>query len=187
MVNIRTLKKKICLLGDEAVGKTSLVNRFVYNEFTDEYISTLGAKISKKHIQLNILNNTKDPIGIYLTLSIWDLLGQKDESAVRLRNIYYNGTNGAIIICDITRKETFQNLTQWIRSLHNASKNVSIVILGNKIDRVHEAEVYYRDLERFSQEQNIPVFITSAKDNNNVEKAFNKLSELMLEQSMINN
>lgn len=186
MVAIKRLKKKICLLGDPAVGKTSLINRFVYNEYDDKYISTLGAKVSKKDMQINILKKTKNPMDVNLTLSIWDILGQKNESAVSARSIYFNGTNGVFIICDVTRKETFENLTEWIKSLQNINHQVSIVILGNKIDQYRKAEVNYRDLEEFAKKHNIPMFPTSAKSNNNVTKAFQKLSELMLKESVTN-
>ena len=76
MVAIKTFKKKICLLGDPAVGKTSLIKRFVYDEFDDKYISTLGAKVSKKDLQINILRKSNEPINVNMNLSIWDILGQ---------------------------------------------------------------------------------------------------------------
>ena len=184
MVAIKTVKKKICLLGDAAVGKTSLIKRFVYDEFDDKYVSTLGAKVSKKDMHLNISNNGHEPMDVNLTLSIWDILGQKNESAMRTRPIYFNGTNGAFIICDVTRKETFKNLTEWIYSLLHETRRVPIVIIGNKIDRTQDTEVPYKDLAKFAKDHNIPMFTTSAKTNDNVDKAFNKLSELMLKESM---
>ena len=183
MVAIKTIKKKICLLGDAAVGKTSLIKRFVYDEFDDKYITTLGAKVSKKEMQLNILKNAQEPMDVNLTLSIWDILGQKDESSLRTRPLYFNGANGAMIICDVTRKNTFENLIEWIKSFNQATPKAPIVLLGNKIDLCREAQVYYRDLEKFAHEHGIPMFATSAKTNNNVDKAFNKLSELMVEES----
>ncbi len=186
MVAIKRFKKKICLLGDPAVGKTSLIKRFVNDEFDDKYISTLGAKVSKRDMQINILKNMKESLGVNLTLSIWDILGQKNESALRTRPIYFKGTDGALIVCDVTRKETFENLSDWIKSLRKETQNVSIVILGNKIDQYRNAKVYYRDLQKFAQEHNIPMITTSAKENNNVEKAFNKLSELMIKESVTN-
>jgi small GTP-binding protein len=184
MVAIKRFKKKVCLLGDPAVGKTSLIKRFVKDEFDDKYISTLGAKVSKRDMQINILKNLKEPLGVNLTLSIWDILGQKNETALRTRPIYFKGTNGALIVCDVTRKETFENLSDWIKSIRKETKNVSIVILGNKIDQYKKATVYYRDLQKFAQEHDVLMITTSAKENNNVEKAFNKLSELMLKESV---
>ncbi|WP_455392595.1 Rab family GTPase [[Eubacterium] cellulosolvens] len=180
MVAFKRFKKKICLLGDASVGKTSLIKRYVHNEFDDKYITTLGANVSKKDMQLNILRKAQEPLGVNLTLSIWDILGQKDESSMRTRPIYFNGTNGAIIVCDVTRKDTFNNITEWIQSIYKENPRIPIVILGNKIDLYRNAEVYYRDLERFARENNIPMFTTSAKSNTNVDKAFNKLTELML-------
>jgi small GTP-binding protein len=185
MVDIKKMKKKICLLGDAAVGKTSLIRRYVYNEFDDKYISTLGAKVSKKEINLNFSKKVEKPIQVNMTLSIWDILGQKDDSSVRVRPVYYGGSNGAFIICDITRKETFENIPEWVRSFFKVTEKVPIVIVGNKIDLYKKAEVYYEDLEEFARKNKYPVFITSAKTNSNVEQAFYKLTELMLEKSLL--
>ena len=191
-------KGVISLVG--AGGKTSLMFRLAHELAAsgETVLTTTTTKILRptaeqsKHIVISdspvdILKKAKEPVDVNLTLSIWDILGQKDESAMRTRPLYFNGTNGAFIICDVTRKETFKNLTEWIYSLMNVTHKVPIVILGNKIDRYQDAEVLYRDLEKFASDHNIPMFATSAKNNSNVEKAFAKLSELMLEESISEN
>ena len=184
MVDIKKMKKKVCLLGDTAVGKTSLIRRYVHDEFDDKYITTLGAKVSKKEIDLEFTKNIENPIQVNIILSIWDILGQKDESASRVRPVYYGGGNGALVVCDITRRETFENLSGWIRSFFKVTQKVPIVIIGNKIDLYKEAEVYYGNLEEFSKRNEIPVFLTSARTNSNVEQAFLNLTEMMLEESI---
>jgi small GTP-binding protein len=186
MVDIKRMKKKVCLIGDAAVGKTSLIRRFVYDEFDDKYITTLGAKVSKKEIDMQFSKTVKTPIQVNIILSIWDILGQKDESATLVRPMYFNGANGALLVCDITREDTFDSLQWWIESLFKVTENVPIVILGNKIDLYNQAQIYYDDLEEFSKEKDIPVFLTSARTNSNVQQAFLKLSELMLEESISN-
>ena len=186
MVDIKKMKKKVCLLGDAAVGKTSLIKRYVYDIFDDKYISTLGAKVSKKEINLEYSKTVEKPIQVNMILSIWDILGQKDESASRVRPVYYGGANGALIVCDITRNETFESIPGWIESFFKVTKEVPVVILGNKIDLYKEAQVFYEDLEIFSKEKKIPVFLTSARTNSNVEQAFLKLTHLMLEDSISN-
>ena len=182
MVDIKKMKKKICLLGDAAVGKTSLIRRYVFNEFDDKYIMTLGAKVSKKDINLEYTKDVGKIIHVNVVLSIWDILGQRDESSRRVRPVYFKGSSGALLVCDITRQSTFNNLAIWIKAFFQVTKEVPIVVLGNKIDLYKEAEVYYEDLEKFSKDYNIPVFITSARTNSNVDRAFYKLSEMMVDQ-----
>lgn len=184
MVDIKQIKKKVCLLGDAAVGKTSLIRRYVYDEFDDKYITTLGAKVTKREIKLDYSKNLDTPIHVNMTLSIWDIIGQKDESSLRVRPVYYKGSNGALIVCDITRKDTFLSTPEWIRSIFRVTQRIPIVVLGNKIDLYRKAQIYYEDLEKFTKKYKFPVFITSAKTNNNVEQAFIKLSELMMETSL---
>ncbi len=186
MVDIKKMKKKVCLLGDAAVGKTSLIRRYVFDEFDDKYITTLGAKVSKKEINIEYSKNLEKPIQVNMILSIWDIIGQKDESAARVRPVYFSGGNGALVICDITRKETFENIPNWVSTFFKVTQSVPIVVLGNKIDLYRNAEVFYEDLEKFSKKNNLPVFITSARTNNNVQQAFYKLTELMVENSLNN-
>ncbi len=182
MVDIIKMKKKVCLLGDEGVGKTSLIRRYVLDMFDDEYIATLGAKVSKKEIDLNFSKEVEKPVYANIKLSVWDILGQKDESTLRARPVYYRGTNGALIVCDITRKDTFKNIPEWIKSLDKVEYNLPLIIIGNKIDLYKEASVFYKDLEELGKKYNYPIFLTSAKTNSNVEKAFYTLTEMMIKK-----
>lgn len=184
MVNIKNMKKKVCLLGDAAVGKTSLIKRYVFDEFDDKYITTLGAKITKKDIQLNYSDNLRNPMYVNITLTIWDILGQKDESSLRVQPMYYKGANGALVICDITRKDTFESIPKWIKSFFNVVQMVPVVILGNKIDLYKDAEVFYDDLEDYVNTFQFPLYLTSAKINSEIEKAFHKLATLMIDRSI---
>ena len=184
MVDIKKMKKKVCLLGDAAVGKTSLIRRYVFDMFDDKYITTLGAKVSRKEINLEFSKDLERPIQVNIILSIWDIIGQKNESAARVRPVYYSGANGALIACDITRRETFESISGWIKSFYKETDEVPIVVLGNKIDLYKQAEIFYEDLEKFSTKFNCPVFLTSARTNSNVEQAFYRLTELMLKESI---
>jgi small GTP-binding protein len=184
MVDIKRMKKKICLLGDAAVGKTSLIARYVFDQFDDKYLTTLGAKVSKKDVQLNISNGVGTPINVNLTISIWDILGQKDDSSLDVRELYFRGANGAFIVCDITRKDTFDSVPTWVKSFLKVTTDVPIVLIGNKIDLYNQAQVSYDDLSDYSESLQFPLFLTSAKINSGVEQAFQKLSLLMLEKTL---
>jgi small GTP-binding protein len=184
MVEIKRMKKKICLLGDAAVGKTSLIKRYVFDDFSDKYLTTLGAKVTKKDVRLEYSENIETPILVNITISIWDILGQKDESSVDVREVYFKGSQGALIVCDITRRETFESIPTWTKSFLKVTQNVPIVLIGNKIDLYREAEVYYEELKDYADALQYPLYLTSAKINTGVEQAFHKISTTMLERTI---
>jgi len=175
MQNFFKISKKIVLLGDPAVGKTSMVRKFVYNEFDDKYISTLGTKISKKTIAYPQFMNKMD---IDLTFIIWDVMGQNEykifhESAC-------DGSRGAIIVSDLTRKTTILNWSFWKSSLFNTVGMVPIILIGNKNDlfKGHDEELSI--MKGISKKFSLPLFLTSAKTGENVEQVFYKLGEEIL-------
>src|SRR5512137_2984989 len=111
-----SLSAKICLLGDYAVGKTSLVRRFVYNLFEDKYLSTIGVKVSRKVVAV--------PRGdevVELVVMLWDLAGSEEFDSVRAS--YLRGASGALLVCDITQRSTLASLPDYaaqIRRLNPA-------------------------------------------------------------------
>jgi small GTP-binding protein len=123
--------RKICLLGDGAVGKTSLIRRYVHDIFNDEYIMTIGTKVSKKNMDLD---------GKELTLMIWDILGQKEHT--NLHSAYYKGAAGAIVVCDFTNKNSMEHLTKWIDDFRAVAGNVPVVIAVNKQDIENKAYLF---------------------------------------------
>ncbi len=166
------LKRKIVLLGDLAVGKTSLVRRFVYNQFSDKYIQTIGTKVSKKNIVMDV-NGEKYEI----TLVIWDVLGQQGYTQVQ--SVAFRGSHGALFVCDLTRKSTLYSILHyWIPKLEEVA-GVPGVLLANKND-LHNWEITTSDLDEFSKITGLPYLLTSAKTGENVEKAFEMLTKLML-------
>ncbi|WP_455392156.1 Rab family GTPase [[Eubacterium] cellulosolvens] len=168
------LKVKICLLGDSAVGKTSLIRRYVMDIFDDKYISTLGTKVSKKRIMLK-----KDNMDIDLTLSIWDVLGQQEFT--KIQNTAFKGSKGAFIVCDFTRAETLQNISQWAARLKKAAGDIPMVILANKSDLTGKYTFNENDIQMCSNQLNSQYFITSAKFGDNVIKSFYTLSRLVID------
>ena len=164
---------KVCLLGDPAVGKTSLIRRFVLDQFSDNYLTTIGAKVMKKVITIK-----KDGEEYSITLMLWDLMGQKEYEF--LQSTYYKGAQGAMLVCDLTRKETFDNIPRWIEGIHRVVKNVPFVLAANKKD-LDGWEISEDDLKRFSKEKNIEYVLTSAKTGEGVEEAFLMLGKKIIE------
>ena len=115
---------KIIVIGDPMVGKTSLLNKYASNKFEEIYMPTIGANITKQSLVLD---------GIKFSLMIWDIAGQKDF--YQIYKSYFNGTNGIIIVYDITRKITFENIDNWLNEcLDNGVAHNPIVLVGNKLD-----------------------------------------------------
>ena len=169
MVNVKDMKSKICLIGDWGVGKTSLVKKFVLDQFDDKYIVTLGTKVTKKRIKFK---KDKDNI-IDLNLAIWDIMGQEEFRT--LQRSAYRGTRGALIVCDITRKDTLFNLKRWRDELFNEVGKIPIVILANKIDLKGKGTFTMDELAKTAAELQAKFYLTSAKTGQNVDTAFHSI------------
>lgn len=179
------IKKKIVLLGDSAVGKTSLIRRYVFNQFEDSYISTVGMKATMKELTI-----PADDEDINLTLMIWDLIGREGYHALHARS--FVGVHGAILVSDLTRRETLYSLERyWIPSLFKVVDRVPLVFTCNKSDLKGQREFEPEDLvkvaSRYSPEPErlLPgsldtSYSTSAKDGSNVERAFETIGHLLL-------
>ncbi|HQN75179.1 MAG TPA: Rab family GTPase [Methanomassiliicoccales archaeon] len=165
----RQYMKKICLLGDGEVGKTSLIRRYVLDIFDDQYIQTFGAKVMKKVLDLE---------NVTLTIMIWDVLGQKSHDS-SVASSFFEGANGALLVCDMTRPETLDHLRQWEADLLKVRGKVPIIILGNKSDL--EMKIDPLDLQAFADALGYPAMLTSAKTGQNVSEAFQALSEKLME------
>lgn len=170
----KTTKRKICLIGEGGVGKTSLIKRFVFDQFSDGYLITIGTKVTKKEF---MIKHPKTEEELNITMLIWDIMGQKGFREI-LRDAYFFGAQGAIAVCDVTRKDTLSDLEGWIQSLYDISKIVPIVFIGNKIDLIDEAELSFKDVREFALKYSDPtVFLSSAKTGVNVNLAFKTLAE----------
>ena len=170
------LQKKICLIGEFAVGKTSLIRRFVEDRFDDKYLSTIGTKISRKSVSLNSNLQTTD-----INLLIWDLAGSEKFTA--MLNNYYRGAAGAILVGDLTRPETINLLPSHAQLFFKVvPRNTPLIFVGNKADLVKTTEVQDK-LAQVAEEYQVPWFISSAKTDVNVENIFLNLSKLILHAS----
>jgi small GTP-binding protein len=171
------LTKKICLLGDPSVGKTSLIRRYVLDEFDDSYISTIGTKVTKKEL---IVEVPERDIEVFLTLMIWDVAGQQEYRM--FHKMYLKGVEGAFSVCDLTRKQTLNSMKKYVTVINENAGEVPIVFLFNKADLTNQIEVTQDEIARLEAYYKIPGFPTSAKTGNNVDNAFYKLSENMVAQ-----
>lgn len=172
-------KKKVLLLGDGAVGKTSLIRRFVVDKFSDDYIATIGTKVTKKDIKLR-----KDGGDCYVTLMIWDVLGQRGYSAVQASS--FRGSQGALIVYDVTRPETLEALADyWIPRLYETVGKIPIVIVGNKVDLVDRRRPHEEEAQDFCSSYDTVYYLSSAKSGENVEKIFKNIGKEMLEEKRI--
>ncbi|MBN2394605.1 MAG: GTP-binding protein [Anaerolineae bacterium] len=168
-----TLQKKVCLLGDFAVGKTSLVRRFVYNLFDDKYISTIGVKVSRKTVSLPVSNDIAS-----VTMMLWDLAGSEEFS--QMRASYLRGAAGAVLVCDLTRPETFEHLQIYINDLRKISPDAQFLLAGNKNDLIEQHRVSHKHIEDFAARWAIPYRLTSAKTGDDVEALFRVLGNMLV-------
>lgn len=173
------IKKKVLLLGDGAVGKTSLIRRFVVDKFGDEYIATIGTKVTKKDLRMK-----KGGEDCYVTLMIWDVLGQKGYSAVQASS--FRGSQGALIVYDVTRPETLQALAEyWIPRLYEIVGKIPIVVVGNKVDLVERRKQFEEDAKDFCADYDSVYYLSSAKSGENVEKIFKDIGKEMMEERRV--
>lgn len=176
------IRKKICMLGEAAVGKTSLISRFVYNEFDDKYITTLGTKVSKKTVPINTIDEFGQSKTVNVTIAIWDVIGQQQYHSLVLK--YFKNSDGGLVVADCSRFETVELMRKWIGSFYNTVGKVPMLLLVNKSDLVDVKKFDKQILDELSIEYGSKYFFTSAKDGNNVEDAFTTLAQLMVKNSL---
>ncbi len=169
------ISQKICTIGDFGVGKTSLIRRFVEREFSDEYLSTVGVKISRK--TMNLATN-KPNNSIKVQFLIWDIEGKTKFKGIAPS--YLQGAKGAIIVADLTRKETILNLQEHIDLFASINpKKTKIILAFNKFDLVdQEKQINIIKDELISKNNKIiSTYYTSAKTGENVDNMFYTLAE----------
>ena len=165
---------KIIVIGDPAVGKTSLINRFIQDQFESEYKETIGTNILKKVVKL------KEDI---VNFTMWDIAGQ--ERWTDMRQVYYKGAAGAIIVYDVTRKISFQHVENyWYPDLKSfvETKDMPIILIANKTDLENKLKrVDKNQGEDLAAKVRALKFLeTSAKTGQNVEEAFTYLARTLL-------
>ena len=155
----------ILLLGDSDSGKTSLLMRYVKNQYKENYISTVGLDSLVK----NLIINEED-----VRLHIMDTSGQ--ERFKSLSQSYYNKVDGIIFVLDVTNRESYEGVKFWLKDAFSYNKEIVYVIVGNKIDLKNIIVVNENDIKSEEIFKDIKYFETSAKENTNVEKPFEEIS-----------
>ena len=172
---------KVVVIGDGAVGKTSITVRTCHGQFDGEYLMTIGVEFGTKDCTIE-----NDEV----RMQVWDTAGQ--ERFRFLQPAYYRGAHGALLVYDITRKESFEKIPSWMDNLLSTiSDTIPTILVGNKCDLDSLRVVTFEEgkllAEKLSTEYKkvIPFFEASAKTNQNVEELFVKLGSLMLEERFI--
>ncbi|WVZ05273.1 hypothetical protein V8G54_018619 [Vigna mungo] len=153
---------KIVLIGDSGVGKSNILSRFTRNEFCLESKSTIGVEFATRTLQVE---------GKTVKAQIWDTAGQERYRAIT--SAYYRGAVGALLVYDITKRQTFENVQRWLRELRDhADSNIVIMMAGNKSDLNHLRAVSTDDAQGLAEREGLSFLETSALEAFNVEKAF---------------
>jgi len=168
----RKLKVKICMVGDSAVGKTSLIKKFVLDMFDDSYITTIGTKITKR--TMNVLDEKTT-----MDMMIWDIMGQSSFRSL-LQDAYFYGAHGIIAVVDSTRPDTLEGIHDWVQSVKQVVGDVPMVFVSNKCDLKHSMtrETLEKELSRYG----CRFFFSSAKTGENVSEAFGTLGESIVDR-----
>jgi small GTP-binding protein len=168
------MKIKVCMVGDAAVGKTSLVRRFVLDQFSDVYVSTFGAKIMSKELAV------KSPPGedIAVKMTIWDIIGETSLLSDFFKD-YFQGAQGLVAVCDITRYTTFENLPIWTLTAEQIAGKIPNTLAINKTDLKGQVRILYEDDEigYYARACRARHYYTSARTGENVETMFTGLAQ----------
>ena len=156
---------KLVVVGDSGVGKSNILSRFVQNEFNQDSKATVGVELSTKTFKVN------DKV---VKVHLWDTAGQERYKSIT--SAYYRGAKGAMIVYDITRPDSFNNVDKWFNEIREyGDKNVVIMMAGNKADLTNLRSVEIKKAQDKSATLGIPVMETSALSSQNIEDAFKLL------------
>ena len=165
--NINRTVIKIALLGDSRVGKSTIVNKFINLDFKDDLLSTIGS--DRFETKFTLKNGEK------IKLIIWDTAGQERFRSIALKAL--KAVQGVILVFDLTKRETFENVNKWIETANENLKTPNLVLFGNKADLDKTMwKVTKEEAEDFAQKLNMKYFETSAKTRQGLEDGFSSIT-----------
>jgi Ras-related protein Rab-11A len=157
---------KVVLIGDSGVGKSNLLSRFTRDEFNLESKSTIGVEFATKSVAAGD--------GKVIKAQIWDTAGQERYRAIT--SAYYRGAVGALLVYDITKRQSFDDVERWLSELRDhAEENIVVLLVGNKSDLKHLRAVSTQEASEFADKQGLAAIETSALDASNVDVAFHRI------------
>ena len=164
---------KLAMLGDSKVGKTSICQRFMNLEFTENALSTIGS--DKLEVPMKMKN------GEDIKLIIYDTAGQERFRAIALKSVKH--VQGVIVVFDYSSKESFNNVVNWLDEINDNYKNISVILLGNKVDKDQsEWEVTREEAQQFAKEKQLTYFETSAKLKQGINEAIEHIANMAYEK-----
>ena len=169
----KSVKMKICLIGEEGVGKTSLIRRFVFSQFDEKYLRTVGTMVSKKIVEIPPIEGT----AYTLHMLVWDIMGRRDFMSL-YKEAYFSRSRGILAVCDMTRPETLEALNEWMDGIHSSVGQVPLIVLANKRDMTENLRLEEDEILALCELYAAPYLLTSARTGENVETAFTKIAEM---------
>lgn len=169
---VKKLKRKVCLVGEAGTGKTELIRRFVQDAFDDRYITTVGAKVSLKLVEVSTPGGNR----VLVEMTVWDILGQKGFRDL-LKEAFFYAAKGILAVCDLTRKQTLEELDGWIEGVFSIMGEVPVVFLVNDTGKGGAPQVTAADMQQAAQAYDAPFYFTSTAIGDNVERAFQDLAD----------
>ena len=165
-------RKKILVLGDYGVGKTSLIKQCINEEFDDRHLTTLGVNIALKEISMRFGGEKAD---IDVELELWDIAGNKGIADVK-REFYKDG-DGAIIISDLTKENNIIDCENWIKTTYQIIGKIPFIFVGNKYDLVSEEDLDMDKIQELASKYNTLFILASAKFGDNTNEAFHEIAQ----------
>jgi Ras-related protein Rab-1A len=178
MPQVRRMKAKLALMGEGGVGKTSLVRRFVLNEYRDAYVQTVGTRVSK--IELTVPHGADTDV--QMDMAIFDIMGQKGFRDL-VRDAYYHGAQALMAVFDLTQKASLESLDDWIPAALQITGDVPLYLVGNKKDLDAQRAIPDEEVRRIAETFGAPFVLTSALTGELVEDAFNALAIEMVNRA----
>ena len=171
--NSYELLYKIIIIGDTGVGKSNILSRYLKDEFREDSKSTVGVELGTKFLKIKDMG---------AKLQIWDTAGQERYKSIT--SSYYKGSHGCFIVYDITNEKTFENVDNWFKQAQKeASKEVSIILVGNKCDLENERKISKERGEEKAKNFNCPFFETSALSNIKIDDIFTEMVNNIYERT----